>query len=199
MIADTAVGSPHSGAGRRAPALWLGAVLGAAAGLLAALVTIWAGGGSGTLEVLAIIAGAAFGIIIATIDARSMRIPNALVTPMAATVGALIVAAAAAEGQWHRIGLAVAGAALLGGLHLLLMLRGGGAGDMKLAAVIGLHLGYYHLALLPAGLLIASGLAAVAAIVQLARGHGGGGRIPFGPFLVAGYLAALGLALGTGL
>lgn len=122
------------------------------------------------------------------IDLAEHRLPNRLVVP------GLVVGLLAAAGSWATTGIppvvpVVAAVAYAGVLFLFALGGGMGMGDVKLAAVLGL-------ASPTATVAIASPLIAflfggvVALVVLIARGRGS--RIPFGPFLLAGYLGALG-------
>jgi leader peptidase (prepilin peptidase)/N-methyltransferase len=108
-------------------------------------------------------------------DLRSRRLPNRM------TVTGIVVGLVAAGLQWSWIPLA-AGLAYGGALYLLSLAGGIGMGDAKLAAVIGLAAGAETLDAAVAAFL----LGGVAASIALVRG-GRGARIPFGPWLLAGY------------
>lgn len=127
------------------------------------------------------------------VDLREHRLPNRLVLPGYAAAGAGVM------GEWFVTGdlplmALVAGAAYLGFLLALSFGGGMGMGDVKLAGVLGLAAG-----LLGAGTAVLSPVLAftaggVAAVVALRRGPGS--RIPFGPFLLAGFWIAI-LAMGV--
>jgi leader peptidase (prepilin peptidase) / N-methyltransferase len=126
------------------------------------------------------------------IDLAEHRLPNRLVVP------GLVVGLLAAAGSWATTGIPpvvplIAAVATAGLLFLFALGGGMGMGDGKLAAVLGL-------ASPTAPVAIASPLLAfllggvVAAVVLVVRGRGS--RIPFGPFLLAGYAGALVVASG---
>ncbi len=133
--------------------------------------------------------------VLAVIDSRTRRIPNRLTYPLTPALLVLLVAAAFLHGQpgW-------ALRAVIGGLVAFLLLltmavlnpRGMGMGDVKLAAFIGVGLGYIgwgHVILgIFAGFLL-GGLVAIGLLVVRARGRKD--HIPFGPYLAAGALLAL--------
>lgn len=131
-------------------------------------------------------------LVLGVIDARTRRIPNRLTYPLIPVLLVMFVGAAFlnAEPGW-------ALRAVLAGLVAFLLLltmavvnpRGMGMGDVKLAAFIGLGLGYIgwgHLVLGLFGSFLIGGVVAVALLVVRARGRKD--VIPFGPYLAAGAL-----------
>lgn len=136
-----------------------------------------------------------FGVRLSLSDARSHRLPNRLVLRWAIASALLLVAIAVASGQLAGLLWALLGMLLLGGAYLLLSLTGRGAmgmGDVKLAAVLGLNLGYFSLSLL----LLATVLAFVAASMAVLAGVAlrklhMKSQVPFGPFMVLGAGMAL--------
>jgi leader peptidase (prepilin peptidase) / N-methyltransferase len=137
-------------------------------------------------------------LVVTVIDLQTFRIPNRLTYPLTPALLALLVVAAFAEG--------VPGAALravLGGVLAFLVLlvmalinpRGMGMGDVKLAAFIGLGLGYLGWDHLWLGLFAGFFGGGLIAAVLLATGvRGRKDHIPFGPWLALG--AALALLIG---
>jgi leader peptidase (prepilin peptidase) / N-methyltransferase len=126
-------------------------------------------------------------IVLAVIDARSRRLPNAIVLPAAALVLAAQIAIAPDRAlEWV---LAALGASALLFVAHLVYPAGLGMGDVKLALLLGAALGRFVVAALVIGLLAA----AVAGAFLIAR-NGWGARkatLPLGPFLAVGGLAAL--------
>ncbi|MEW6447053.1 MAG: prepilin peptidase [Bacillota bacterium] len=126
-------------------------------------------------------------ICAAFIDAEHGLIPNRLV--LALLTSALVVVPLAGD---VRIPDAVLGALGAGGALLLLgwASRGGmGGGDIKLAAVAGLYLGWPAAML---GLFFAAVLGTVAGVALIVSGKKSRkDAIPFGPYLAAGFLIAL--------
>lgn len=121
------------------------------------------------------------------IDLAEHRLPNRLVVP------GIVLGLLAAAGSWATTGMppfvpVVTGLAY-GGTLLLLALGGGmGMGDVKLAAALGLASPTATIAITsPLVAFLLGGLVAV--VVLIVRGRGT--RIPFGPFLLAGYAGAL--------
>ncbi|MGH8932974.1 MAG: prepilin peptidase [Egibacteraceae bacterium] len=134
-------------------------------------------------------------LVVAVIDARTRRIPNRLTYPLTPALLVLLTAAAILNGQPQ-----VASRALLGGVGAfgalltvaLVNPRGMGMGDVKLAAFIGVGLGYLGWGELVVGVLggfMLGGLAAVGLLV--ARRRHRADLMPFGPYLAAGALLAL--------
>jgi leader peptidase (prepilin peptidase)/N-methyltransferase len=129
------------------------------------------------------------GLLVAAsfIDLEHYIIPDGLIVAGLAG-GAVLGLAAHDVGFWSALaGLAVGGGALL---LVALASRGGmGGGDVKLAAVTGLFLGW---PLGPLGLFFGVCLGGVVAAVLLALGiRGRKDPVPFGPFIAVGALLAL--------
>jgi leader peptidase (prepilin peptidase)/N-methyltransferase len=123
------------------------------------------------------------------IDLREHRLPNAIVLP------GYPVAALGLVGEWIRTGqppvvALVAGAASIVFLLALSLGGGMGMGDVKLAGVLGFAAGLVGVTPAVVSPLAAFTLGGVAALVVAAR-RGGGARIPFGPFLLAGFWVAV--------
>jgi leader peptidase (prepilin peptidase)/N-methyltransferase len=127
------------------------------------------------------------------IDVDSRRLPNRLVLPgyPLALTG---IALHGVTGGTHPLPALLAGAAWLVFLLLLNVGGGMGMGDVKLAGVLGLCLGSIGAGQAVTGLAIAFLLGGVAGILVLARRVvGDEARIPFGPFLLAGFWIAVAL------
>jgi leader peptidase (prepilin peptidase)/N-methyltransferase len=111
-----------------------------------------------------------FGIVLAMVDLRHHRLPDALTLPLGA--GLLLL-------QFHRLGEAALGAVIFGGAHLAIRrlkpeLMGGG--DVKLAAALGTVLA---LPLLVPAAILSSAVTLALAITKRSR------RVPHGPGLLA--------------
>jgi len=107
------------------------------------------------------------------------------------SAGYLVVARLAGAGvdlADAAIGLAAYG----GGLFVVAFIapKGMGMGDVKLAGLIGLVLGSLGLEYVAVAAALGILFGGVGAIVALARGAGRKQALPFGPFLVAGAIAA---------
>jgi leader peptidase (prepilin peptidase)/N-methyltransferase len=133
------------------------------------------------------------------IDLREHRLPNRIVLP------GIAIGLAAAGLSWGVTGepplVPLGAAAVTAGLLLLLSLGGGiGMGDVKLAALIGLASPTIAIAAVaPLAAFLLGGVAASIVLVRgLLAGRGREARrahLAFGPYLLAGYFAALVLAL----
>jgi len=150
------------------------------------------------LELVALLWFAGIAIALTAIDLDTHRLPDRIVLPSYAVLAALLGTAALLTGDGEGAARAAAGAGILFAFYLALALispRGMGMGDVKLAGVIGLMLGWVGWAALAVGALAAfllGGLAAVALI--LARRARRTTGIPFGPWMLGG--AWVGILLG---
>jgi leader peptidase (prepilin peptidase) / N-methyltransferase len=143
-----------------------------------------------TLVLLAYAFLAAIGVALAAIDIDTHTLPNVIVLP-AYVVGVVLFAGSAIfGGAWDALLRAVIGAAVLFGAYLLLALaypRGMGFGDVKLAGVIGLFLGWLGWGSLIVGAFSAFLLGGIFSIALLiARRVNRKSGIPFGPWMLAG-------------
>jgi leader peptidase (prepilin peptidase)/N-methyltransferase len=129
------------------------------------------------------------------IDAAARRLPDVLTAPAFAGTVLLLVAAAAAGGQWPTLGRAVLGGIALAGFYLLLVLispSGMGMGDVKAAAAVGTMLAWRSWTALLAGGVAGFLLAAIYGIALLISGRATRKQhIPFGPFMLAGAFAVI--------
>ena len=178
---------------------------GAAFALVAWLLLPGVLGASGALQttgaalaLLAFLYLAAISIALALIDIERHRLPNALVLPAYLVGAVLLVPAALLLGEPGRLLTAGIGLLALGGFYLALALfrpDGMGMGDVKLAGVLGLFLGWLDLAPLVVGGFAAFLLGGVfGAVLLLVRRAGRRSRIPFGPWMLLG--AWLGVVAG---
>ncbi len=166
--------------------------------LAAVTAAVWAvlaaslGGGS---DLVAFLALGGLGVAMAYVDLRLRRLPN-LLTLAAFVAGALLLAAAALlEPDWGAYGRAWLGAAALGGLYLLLALiqpHAMGLGDVKLAGVLGLYLGWLGWGVLFAGAFFGFLVGGLVGIALLAMRRASlGSHVPYGPSMLLGALAAI--------
>lgn len=149
-----------------------------------------------------VIAAAYFAVItvvLTVIDVRTHRLPNRIVLPSYLVASGCFVIAGIAGGSWERFVWALAG---MGGLFLFylavraLSRSGIGGGDVKLAGLVGLHLGWLGLSALLVGAIAAFLLGGIyAAVLLISRRATRSTRIPFGPYMLAG--AWIGIAFGT--
>jgi leader peptidase (prepilin peptidase)/N-methyltransferase len=125
------------------------------------------------------------------VDLAEHRLPDLLTLPgYPVTVAAVLLSTASGRASLPTAVLSGGGALVL---FLLLAVAGGmGLGDVKLAGVLGLLLGARGVEPAMAGLLVAFLAGGIAAVPTLVR-QGTGARVPFGPFLLAGFW--LGLAV----
>jgi leader peptidase (prepilin peptidase)/N-methyltransferase len=163
--------------------------------LLFGAVTGWLAG-LGRLEALpAYLWFGAVGLALAVIDLDCRRLPNALVLPSYPVLAVLLLAATLVDGDWPALTRAGIAAATLFGLYALLAVihpAGMGWGDVKLAGLIGLMLGYLSWAALVVGGFAGFLLGAVAGVIVLASRRGNRKTaLPFGPFMLAGALLAM--------
>jgi leader peptidase (prepilin peptidase) / N-methyltransferase len=156
---------------------------------------------AGTPEAAAFCVLGALGVALAAIDLQVQRLPDRLTLPAYPAMLALLVAAAVAGHHALPLVRAVLGCLALGGAYLLLgLIRPGGigGGDIKLAGLVGLALGWLGWPAVLGGAALGFILAAVAALALLAarritwRSH-----LSFGPFLIGGALLVM-LATGPG-
>lgn len=140
----------------------------------------------------------AISIALALIDLDTHRLPNAIVVPAYPVGFALIGAASAAAGDWSALLRALLGAAALFAFYFVLAVavpRGMGFGDVKLAGVLGMYLGWLGWGSLIVGgfaAFVLGGLFAMALLLMRRVGRGSG--IPFGPWMLAG--AGIGIFFG---
>jgi leader peptidase (prepilin peptidase) / N-methyltransferase len=146
------------------------------------------------LPAFLVLAGA--GVLLAVVDVRHRLLPNRVVVPALAAGAVLLLLAAAVEPAWPAFLRAVLGAVVLFAAFLVLALVSPGAlgmGDVKLAALLGLFLGWIGWDAVGLGLVVAFVVQALVALVLLAgRRVGLRGELPFGPAMLLG----AGLAIG---
>jgi leader peptidase (prepilin peptidase)/N-methyltransferase len=137
----------------------------------------------------------AVGLALAAIDLDTHRLPNALTLPAYPVAAVLLTAAALLDHRPHVLLRAAAGAGALFALYAVLWLLypgGMGLGDVKLAGVLGLYLGYLGWGVLAVGAFLGFGYGAVVGIALMAvRRAGRKSRIPFSPFMLAGAMTAV--------
>jgi len=130
-------------------------------------------------------------LIASAIDLQRQIIPNRVIYPSIPLGLAAMGAVALARGDTgiflrSLAGLAIGGVPL--GLLALLLPRGMGMGDAKLAAFTGIFLGYQQIT----AHFLAFFLGSLVGLILMAVGKKGRkSRIPFGPFLAAGAVVAL--------
>lgn len=133
---------------------------------------------------------AAISIVLTLIDLDVRRLPNSIVLPSYLVAGVLLALAAWLTGEWAALLRAGMGMAALYAFYFVLRLvrpGGMGGGDVKLAGVIGLYLGWVGWGALAVGSFAAfvyGGVFGLALI--LVRRAGRKSAIPFGPWMILG-------------
>ncbi len=134
------------------------------------------------------------GVALSQVDSAVQRLPDRLTLPAYPALIVLLAAAAAITGDWGGFARALLGglATATGYLALALVSRGQvGGGDVKLAGLIGLVLGWLSWHALLAGAFAGFFLAAlVSAGLLVTRRITRHSRISFGPYLLGGALLA---------
>lgn len=136
------------------------------------------------------------GTLLGVVDADLKRLPEPLTLPSYAAGVTLLGAAAAAGADGGRFVHALLGMAALGaffGVQWFLLPAGTlGFGDVTLAGLLGLYLGWLGWRAWFLGMTATFAIAAVVSLTLMAtRRAGRGTQIPYGPFLLAGALAAV--------
>ena len=148
----------------------------------------------------ALLVFAASATVLTLVDLAEKRLPNTVIFPTLGAVAVLLVPASWAAGAWMSLLWAVVGSAAMFAVYFLLALispASMGMGDVKLALVIGLLLGWFGLTAWLIALLAAFVVGGLVAIIALLlRRVTLRGSIPFGPSMLAGALIAL-LAVGS--
>jgi leader peptidase (prepilin peptidase)/N-methyltransferase len=138
---------------------------------------------------------AAVGVALAAIDIDVHRLPDVLTLPSYGVLGGLLLLPAAVEAQWDDYLRAWLAALALFAFYFVLVLvypAGMGFGDVKLAGVLGLALGFQGWGEVVVGGFLGFALGAVGGItLMLVRGAGRKTKVAFGPFMLLGALAAL--------
>jgi leader peptidase (prepilin peptidase)/N-methyltransferase len=147
-------------------------------------------------ELPAFLAVSGVAMLLALIDLRHHLLPDRVVLPAIAAGAVLLAAAGAIEGDLGAILRAGVAAVVLFVVFLVLALvapSGLGMGDVKLAALLGLYLGWLGWNVVALG--AAAGFvvqAALALLLLLTRRVGLKGELPFGPAMLIGAALAVG-------
>lgn len=159
-------------------------------------VTAWVIGPE--VELIAFLYLAAISVALAMIDLDTHRLPNKIVLPGYIIAPALLTIATLVNGNWDILLRAALGAVILYAAYFLMVLvypAGMGFGDVKLAGILGLYLGWCGW-----GALLIGGFAAFffggfyAIGLLLLRKANRKSGIPFGPWMILG--AFFGIMLG---
>jgi leader peptidase (prepilin peptidase) / N-methyltransferase len=137
-------------------------------------------------------------IALAAVDLERYLLPRAILYPTLALVGAGLLVAAGATGQWTRLGIAAASGA---GAFLIFFLihftrpAWLGFGDVRLAALLGLALGWMGPWYVVLGFMAANLVGAVLGISLMVMGKATRSTaLPYGVFLGVGCVLALWVA-----
>ncbi len=132
---------------------------------------------------------------ISVIDLELQIIPNRIIYPTIVLSLPLLAVAALAEGDIRRMATALAGAAIAFAILLLVHLispASMGFGDVRLAFVLGLFLGWFDLSHVAIGLFVGFALGAIVGVgLMLFGGRTRKDSVSFGPFLAAGAAVAV--------
>ena len=156
------------------------------------------------LTLVAFLYLAAVSVALAMIDIDTHTLPNRIVLPAYPVGVVLLTSAALLTGEPERLLPALIGGAALFGLYLLMALLypgGMGLGDVKLAGVLGMFLGWLGWAPLLVGAFGAFFLGGLFSLVLiLTRKASRKSGIPFGPWMLAGAWLGIfgGGAIATG-
>ena len=138
---------------------------------------------------------AAIAVALALIDLDTRRLPNVITLPSYAVAGALLLLPAVLDGSWDAYLRAWLGGLALFAFYFLLAFiypAGMGFGDVKLAGVIGLYLGWLGWGSVLVGAFLGFLLGAVVGVALIVFGSAGRkSAIPFGPFMLAGAFIAV--------
>ncbi|MGI8983520.1 MAG: prepilin peptidase [Acidimicrobiales bacterium] len=134
-------------------------------------------------------------VSISVIDSQRQIIPNHIVYPTIFVSVPLLALAALVQGDWDRFGHAMLGATLawlaLFAIHMISP-AGMGFGDVRLAFVLGLFLGWISLSHVVTGLFLGVVLiSAVGIVLAVLRLRSLQEHMAFGPFLAAGSTIAV--------
>ena len=167
--------------------------------MLFALAVWWSGPDWSTPAYLLL---ASVAVALTLIDLDVHRLPDAIVLPAYPAAAVLLVLASWSPGgtsDWPALVRALLGGAAMFLVYFVLLLiypRGMGLGDVKLAGLIGLFLGWAGWPALIVGWFAAFLLGGIYSIGLLATGRAArGSGIPFGPWMLLG--AAVGLVAGA--
>ncbi len=134
-------------------------------------------------------------VAVSGIDIDHHRIPNKIVYPTLFILAPLFVMAAAGTGEWDSLLRAAYGGGIAFGILFLIHVaapKGMGFGDVRLAGVLGVALGWLGLGHVFVGLFLGfltSSVISLALIGLKIRSRKD--RIPFGPFLALGAVLAI--------
>lgn len=136
-------------------------------------------------------------VVLVVVDLRLHRLPDRLTLPSAAVGLGLLALASVPAGSWSRLGRAALGGLVLLVVYAVMHLASGaglGAGDVKYAGVLGVHLAWVGWPTLVLGVVAGFVAGGIAAVGLMALGRAGRRtRLAFGPAMVLGAVAAVAL------
>jgi leader peptidase (prepilin peptidase)/N-methyltransferase len=139
---------------------------------------------------------------LAVIDTRTHRLPNRLVLPAYPVALVLLAIAALARPDLWALGRAILAGAVLFAFYLMLRLiqpSGMGGGDVKLAGLVGLMLGFAGWDAVALGVFAGFLSGGLYSIVLLARRRADRRTaVPFGPWMLLGAWVGLAAHLAAG-
>jgi leader peptidase (prepilin peptidase) / N-methyltransferase len=142
---------------------------------------------------------AAIAIALALIDLEHFRLPDPITLPSYPVGIVLLLVAALVNSSWWPFERALIGMAALFAFYDVIAFiapRGMGGGDVKLAGVLGLYLGWLGWAQLAVGAFMAFLVGGIVSIgLVLFAGAGRKTKVPFGPFMLVG--AFIGIFAGS--
>jgi leader peptidase (prepilin peptidase)/N-methyltransferase len=164
--------------------------------VLFGLTALWTGPRTDLPAFLVLVTAA---VLLVLVDVRHHLLPNLVIGPAFLAGAVFLLLSALIDMTWGDLGRASAGAVVLAAGFLLLALlspAGLGMGDVKLAGLLGLYLGWVGWGAVLTGVLAAFVVQALLAVTLLgARRVGRDGELPFGPALILG--AAIALVAGN--
>lgn len=138
---------------------------------------------------------AAITVALTMIDLDVHRLPDVIVLPSYGVAAGLLGLASWGQGDWTPLLRAGVSAVVLFAVYAVLFVAkpgGMGLGDVKLAGVLGLYLGWWGWSALAVGGFAAFLFGGTAGLVLVVRSRAGRKtRIPFGPYMLAGAAFAL--------
>lgn len=137
------------------------------------------------------------GLVHVVVDLRARRLPHEVTAAMALGGLVSLAVAAAISDRWGDLVVAVASGVVVLLIAVLVQVLAPahvGGGDTALYAALALHLGWFGLTGLLRGLVLATVLTALVAIVVGIRRRSMTATVPAGPPLIAGVLASILLA-----
>jgi len=173
----------------RLPGLaWKSALAAAAAGAVVGVAVGW------TWALVLWVPLVPVSVALAVVDWRTRLLPTAVIRPTYAVLVVLVLAGWAVTGDTDAVVRAALGWLVAGGLYGLLWLiypRGLGFGDVRLAGVLGIALGWVGwgavLVGVYAGFLLGGILGGLLSVLRIVDRKG----FPFGPFMLLGALVGL--------